>query len=112
MDEEMKALQRDYLADVKQKLTIIRQHAEALPDRRRFVTSFPVLLHIAHQLKGSGGSLGFPTISDAARTLSERLNEFLDDEVSPRPSPQELSSSVMAMAAQLDEIVRQAEKLT
>lgn len=111
MDEEMKDLQRDYLADVKQKLTIIRQHAEALPDGRRFVTSFPVLLHLAHQLKGSGGSLGFPTISEAARALSERLNQFLDDEVSPRPSPQELSVSVLAMAAQLEQVILEAEKL-
>src|SRR5687767_1261056 len=111
MDQEMKSLQRDYLADVRQKLIIIRQHAEALPDRRRFVTSFPVLLHLAHQLKSSGDSHDYPTISKEARDLSERLNEFLDDEVSPRPSPQELSASVLTMAAQLEQIVHESEKL-
>lgn len=107
MDAELRELQQDYLEDVRQKVSLIRQHAEALRDRGRFKTSFPILLYIAHQLKGSGGSLGFPKITDAARNMTEKLNEFLDD-ASARPSPQELSDDVLKMASQLEKALEQS----
>jgi chemotaxis protein histidine kinase CheA len=109
LDEtELRELQRDYLRDVREKLTLLRHHGAALEDRRRFKTSFPVLLFIAHQLKGSGGSLGFPEITDVARQMSDQLNGFLDD-LRPRPSPTELSQNILTMADMLDTVVNQSE---
>lgn len=107
-DAELRELQRDYLRDVREKLGLLRHHGAALEDRRRFKTSFPVLLFIAHQLKGSGGSLGFPEITDVARQMSDQLNGFLDD-LRPRPSPTELSQNILAMAGVLDDTVTQSE---
>lgn len=108
MDTELQELQQDYLADVRDKVVLIRQHGEALRDRGRFKTSFPILLYIAHQLKGSGGSLGFPKITEAARKMTEKLNEFLDD-ASSRPSPQQLSDDVLKMASQLEQALKESK---
>lgn len=107
-DPELRELQRDYLRDVREKLGLLRHHGAALEDRRRFKTSFPVLLFIAHQLKGSGGSLGFPQITDVAKQMSDQLNGFLDD-LRPRPTPTELSQNILNMAGILDEAVNQSE---
>lgn len=108
-DQEMRELQRDYLVDVREKLSLIRQHGESLSSANRFKSSFPVLLYLAHQLKGSGGSLGFPRITDVARTITTRLNEFLD-ESARRPTPAELSHTVLLLANDLEGAVSESEK--
>ena len=107
--EELAELQLDYLLDVKEKISLIRQHGTALTSRNRFKTSFPVLLFLSHQLKGSGGSLGFPQISELAQKMSEHLNEYLEQET-PRTTPQDLSTRVVEFAEQIEQGVVAAEK--
>src|SRR5205085_2676806 len=77
-------LQRDYLADVETTIATMREQGRALGERGAFKEAFPKLLFLAHQLKGSGGSLGFPRISDVARSMHRELNLFLDDERADR----------------------------
>lgn len=108
-DQELRDLKRDYLKDVRDKLSLIRHHGQALGNRTRFKTSFPVLLYLAHQLKGSGGSLGFPGITETAKRMSLQLNEFLDD-AGPRPNPQELSKGVLDLAGQLEQVIADCEQ--
>jgi len=111
VDQELRDLKLDYLADVRDKVTLIRHHGVALGNKSRFKTSFPVLLYLAHQLKGSGGSLGFPRITEVAKQMSSQLNEFLDD-AGPRPTPQELSKGVLQLAGQLEQVLADSERST
>lgn|GEM_PF-1856004 len=107
---ELQELQLDYLTDVRDKLQSLREHAESLGARSRFKTSFPVLLYLSHQLKGSGGSLGFPRISSVALQLSTTLNEYLEEETALRPDPEHLSLRVMRLASELEHVLNEAEK--
>src|ERR1700704_3356485 len=100
--DELRELQRDYLRDLGETIMVIRQHGEGLAARGSFKTSFPALLFLAHQLKGSGGSLGFPRITELPRRMSHELNLFLDDEHSPRPTPQQLSESLLMISGELE----------
>ena len=101
---ELVDLQRDYLADVTATIETMRAHGRALAEHGTFKSAFPALLFLAHQLKGSGGSLGFPRISDVARTMSRELNLFLDDERVDRPTPEALSRTIVALT---DELARE-----
>lgn len=108
LDQELRTLQLDYLVDVREKINVLKNHSDALASARNFKTSFPVLLYLSHQLKGSGGSLGFPEISDLAEKLNGELNGFLDgDEV--RPTPVELSRTASILIARLENVVTEAE---
>ena len=100
MDEDLRQLQLDYLADVREKISVIRQHGRSL--ERTFRQSFPALLFLAHQLKGSGGSLGFPRITELADRMKRELNLFLDDEVAQRPRPTDLAATLLSIADELD----------
>lgn len=108
--EELMSLKLEYLADVREKLQLMRHHGQGLLKKRSFRTSFPILLYLAHQLKGSGGSLGFPEITELAQKVGEELNGYLDDDTAQRPKPQELSASVLSSVAALEEAADAAEQ--
>jgi HPt (histidine-containing phosphotransfer) domain-containing protein len=105
VDDELLELRHDYLRDVQEKITVIKQHASALSRKKQFKTSFPVLLFLSHQLKGSGGSLGFPEISNVAREMSRILNDYLETE-EKRPTPAELGQSIEALTLKLEQSAR------
>ena len=98
--DELQQLQADYLDDLGEKLKLMSEHAEALATRARFRTSFPVLLFLTHQIKGSGGSLGFPHVSEIAKKMSSELNSFLEADDPPKPA--ELARSVGSLNAELE----------
>jgi chemotaxis protein histidine kinase CheA len=100
---ELADVQREYLADVDAAVQSIREHAHGLA-RGSFKDSFPKLLFETHQLKGSGGSLGFPRISEIADRMRQELNLFLDDERVDRPTPEQLSRKIVALS---DELARE-----
>ena len=64
-------------ADDEDLLELVEMFVEELPQRASSIekalaeTDFVTLQTLAHQLKGAAGGYGFPTISDAARTLEE-----------------------------------------
>src|SRR5437763_510211 len=103
--DELRELQRDYLTDVRETIELIRHHGRGLSSGGNFKTSFPVLLFLAHQLKGSGGSLGFPGITEAAKRMSNELNLFLDEEQAARPSPAQLASALTLISNELEQEV-------
>ena len=100
---ELGEIQNEYLAHVDTAVQSIRQHAHGLAGGS-FKDSFPKLLFETHQLKGSGGSLGFPRISEIADRMRQELNLFLDDERVDRPTPEELSRKIVALT---DELARE-----
>jgi chemotaxis protein histidine kinase CheA len=110
MSDELRELQRDYLADVLLTINILREHGRDLGAASGFKSSFPALLFLTHQLKGSGGSLGFPKITEVARRISEQLNLFLDDERVTRPTPVELSETLLTLSGELEREVSSAQQ--
>lgn len=108
--EELRDLQQAYLQSTRETIDVLRHHVESLPRKDQFKTSFPVLLYLAHQLKGSGGTLGFNRISDEATALARELERFLDDG-SARPAPEELSTEASGILDRLQEAVQEGEQM-
>jgi chemotaxis protein histidine kinase CheA len=105
MTDELRNLQRDYLLDLRSVIDRLRQHGRDLGDHAQFKAAFPEVLFIAHQLKGSGGSLGFPAITDVARRLRDELTSFL--EPAP-PTAEQLAQHVLALCDELERAVDSA----
>lgn len=104
-DEALAELRAEYLRDCEEKLAVIRQQAKALSTRNGFKTAFPILLFITHQLKGSGGSLGFTAISEKAKALHTRLSECLEIG-QPQADLQELAKEMSSRADDLEDAIR------
>lgn len=107
--DEIRNLQLDYLLSARETVQMMKEHAASLGSRRQFKTAFPVLLYLTHQLKGSGGTLGFGRISELAAQMAGELNRFLDD-AAPRPDPGELSSSIVGITTELENVINSAEQ--
>ena len=107
-DNELRELQLDFLRDAREKSTEISRHVGAL-QQKRFRTSFPALLYLAHQLKGSGGSLGFPEISAAAGQLTTQLSAYLEEREQPAD---QLAAQLTSLADSLTRAVDDAERAT
>jgi chemotaxis protein histidine kinase CheA len=105
--DELQMIRRDYLDDMKRMAANVRTHAGSLTDGKRFKTSFPVLLYSAHQIKGSGGMLGFPELTEIGSRMAEVLGAFLE-ESEERPTAASLASSVAELSAELDEALARA----
>ncbi len=109
MSDDLRELQHDYLDDVRHTIDRLRKHGRDL-GARGFKSSFPTLLFLTHQLKGSGGSLGFPRITEVARKMSDELSLFLDQEQATRPTPGELSEMLLALSGELEREVAAAQE--
>jgi chemotaxis protein histidine kinase CheA len=110
MTDELRTLQRDYLDSVQEAALRLRQQSLDLGSHDRFKDSFPNLLFVAHQLKGSGGSLGFPRITELARRMSDELSLFLDQTEAQRPTPDELSEMLIVLSHELERAVNAAQQ--
>jgi HPt (histidine-containing phosphotransfer) domain-containing protein len=108
--DELRDLQRDYLEDVRATALRMRQQSRDLGSNELFKTSFPELLFVAHQLKGSGGSLGFPRITEVARRISDELNLFFNRAEVTRPTPDELSETLIVLSHELEREVTAAQQ--
>lgn len=108
-EDELRELRQGYLDTTRETLKTLRQHASSLSRNGQFKSSFPVLLYLAHQLKGSGGTLGFDGITAAAVELAEELEKFLDDAVE-RPAPDELSTRVNEVLDRLQAALEEGDR--
>jgi chemotaxis protein histidine kinase CheA len=107
-EDALAELRAEYLRDCEEKLAVIRQQAKNLSSRNGFKTAFPILLFITHQLKGSGGSLGFASISEKAKALHTRLSECLEIG-QPQADLQELAKEMAARADDLEAAIRSSK---
>ena len=81
VDLELEELKREFLAEARQKVAEMESRLEGKGDR----AAFERLTYLAHQLKGSGGSYGFQSIStDAAELEWECRNLFAAVRTTPR----------------------------
>jgi HPt (histidine-containing phosphotransfer) domain-containing protein len=68
VDHELDELRREFLGEAGEKVA----EMESL-DLSAGATSLERLAYLAHQLKGSGGSYGFPSISTDAAALEQAI---------------------------------------
>lgn len=71
VDHELDELRREFLAEADEKVREIQAKATDLSP-----AAIERLAYLAHQLKGSGGSYGFPSISDEATKLEKAVEEL------------------------------------
>ena len=84
IDHELNELKREFLEEAQEK---VRELQEAL-DAARSRESLERVAYIAHQLKGSGGSYGYQSISTDAAGI-EKVVESIGDGVTPDPKTEE-----------------------
>lgn len=65
LEQQLRALRRDYLADSAQRVTELRQGRARLAAGEH--TALPDLRQAFHRLAGSGGSYGYPQVSRSSR---------------------------------------------
>jgi HPt (histidine-containing phosphotransfer) domain-containing protein len=70
VDTELEELRREFLAEANDKV-----HEMELSATHLSPESLERLTHLAHQLKGSGGSYGFQVISDEAAAVETAIEE-------------------------------------
>jgi len=70
VDPELEELRREFLAEANDKVHEMEQGAAKLSPE-----SLARLTHLAHQLKGSGGSYGFQVISDEAAEVETAIED-------------------------------------
>ena len=99
-DDDLRELREDYLATLNETIETLEMHAKGLSESTRVKTSFPVLLYLTHQIKGTAGTLGFPGISEIARDLATNLEDFLSKE-KPTVSREEISTSALEAVEKL-----------
>lgn len=71
VDHELDELRREFLTEAREKIKEMKAAAsgDSPQDLER-------LGYLAHQLKGSGGSYGFPEISDQATGIEKAIESF------------------------------------
>lgn len=72
-DPEFDELKREFLTEAEQKIREIRESFVKNPPTSQAVER---AIYLAHQLKGAGGSYGFPTISTDAAALERSLEKM------------------------------------
>lgn len=72
-DPEFDELKREFLTEAEQKIREIRESFVKNPPTAQAVER---AIYLAHQLKGAGGSYGFPTISTDAAALERSLEKM------------------------------------
>jgi HPt (histidine-containing phosphotransfer) domain-containing protein len=72
VDYELDELKREFLAEAEEKVRDI----QAALDAPRSDESLERLAYLAHQLKGSGGSYGYQTISSEAAELEQAVESL------------------------------------
>ena len=76
MDPEFDELKREFLTEAGEKVKEMGSVLASCAGNVPASDSLERMSYLAHQLKGAGGSYGFPTISTYAAALEETLEEI------------------------------------
>lgn len=82
--------------DLELTIARIREEAQKLRAADDFKRAFPELLFLAQQLEA------FPRMSEVARHITDTLSLFFDDAGMPRPTPAQLSDSVLSLSNEIE----------
>ncbi|MEO6486666.1 MAG: Hpt domain-containing protein [Thermoanaerobaculia bacterium] len=106
MDYELNELKREFLVEAQEKVRELQAALETVRSRE----SLERVAYIAHQLKGSGGSYGYQSISTDAAEI-EKAVEAIGDKGAPDPRTEEkIQQHVMNLRVEIER--RSAELAT
>lgn len=104
VDYELDELKREFLAEAEEKVRDI----QAAFDAPRSPESLERLAYLAHQLKGSGGSYGYQTISNEAAELEQAVETITADSAANDGLDAKLQQHIANLA---NEITQRASEL-
>jgi HPt (histidine-containing phosphotransfer) domain-containing protein len=73
VDEELNELRREFLGEARDK---VEEMQSAVDSETRDAATLDRLAYLAHQLKGSGGSYGYQSISDDATEVEKAVESM------------------------------------
>ena len=101
MDPEFDELKREFLAEARLKVLDIREAISSGTPQ-----SLERVSYLAHQLKGSGGSYGYQTISQEAAELERVIEKLAGSETAP---VDQLDKHAQNLGAEIDARSRELE---
>lgn len=99
LEKVLQGLRREYIAESGERLAELREDAVAL--RRGDEGAAATLAGRFHRLAGSGGSYGFPGISEIARGMERRLKAGVAS--GDLPAVEEVEGGIEELARAFDE---------
>ena len=108
LEQQLRALRREYLADSVQRVDELRQVCTRLQDGQR--AALVDLRQSFHRLAGSGGSYGFPLVSSSSREGEQLVQALIADGRAPGAADfSALDACIGRIASVFDEARRQVD---
>jgi HPt (histidine-containing phosphotransfer) domain-containing protein len=73
MQEKFRQLQQQYAANLPEKIAALERDWQAVIQNQADTTQYQTLIRAFHTLAGSGGSYGFPAITNLCREIEDAL---------------------------------------
>lgn len=99
----LKSLSERYYGETLNRLDIIRDSRDSLA--KGDPEAFKSLILNSHSLAGSGASMGYPELSDAASVLDEALRSFVGEMETARTIPPDLMSALEHYFPPLEKVI-------
>ena len=103
MDQELDELRREFLAEAEQKVREMQNTLTAARD----ASSLDRVGYLAHQLKGSGGSYGYQSISADAAEIEKAVESVTDDRGIDDGVQKKISEHVLRLQSEIGERARE-----
>ena len=108
LEQQLRALRREYLADSVERVAELRQVRARLADGER--AALAEMRQSFHRLAGSGGSYGFPLVSSNSREGERLVEKLIAGGTAPETADCDaLDACIDRIAAAFDEARRQLD---
>jgi len=101
LEEQLKALELEYVARLPEKSRVIMQAWRDLQQGKFDQVKARELFRLTHNLAGSGGLFGFSGITDIAREIEQLLSRVVDD----KHLSASTSTGLESLFVQLEEVL-------
>ena len=106
VDYELNELKREFLDEAREK---VDEMQSVVDGGDRDSASLDRLAYLAHQLKGSGGSYGYPQISDDATQLEKAIESLAGSNGDPTALDTKIRKHVTNLRTEIDGAVKELQ---
>lgn len=103
VDYELDELRREFLGEAREK---VEEMQSSVDGGDRSSPSLDRLGYLAHQLKGSGGSYGYPQISDDATEVEKAVESLVTENGASASLDEKIRTHVANLAKEIEKAVR------
>lgn len=104
VDPELDELRREFLGEAREKVDEMQTTVDG---GDRGSQTLDRLVYLAHQLKGSGGSYGYPRISDDATGLEKAVESLATQNCEVSACDEKIRTHVANLRREIDNAVRE-----